>query len=506
MNAAVVRGPSLVVRIGVIREDVALTQRIGHFVRRHPRWGARGRRARVVALARLWLRLGPIAPALLDLTDSTSTVVVDRRGVPLYEALSGRRNAQRPPSTRTTCPPALVAATIAAEDRRFWSHVGVDPVAIVRALRQNLVEGRIVEGGSTITQQVAKLLLNRRTPGRTRGWGGKVREAVLALRLEHRFDKREILAMYLNLAAYGNQIVGAERASRAYFGCEASMLTSAQAAFLAGLPQRPSRFNPYRNRSRRSRGSGPCFGGWRRPVCSPRRTRRRRATSSWRSPGAPRRSWRRTSSRWCWPRHADRPAARSRRRSTPGCRTTSPASSGASGRRSRGTAPRTSRSSCSTTSAASGWRGRDPGDYFDARARRRDQRPRHAAPARLGAQAVHLCAGVRGRAHAGDRAGRRAVAFSDRGTGRALQPAQLRRPIPRSAAGAARARRLRERPGRRARVGARRAEAAPLPLHARVSPRFDRNAVVLRPRPHARQRRGPTRRARRRVRGVCARR
>ncbi len=201
----------------------------------------------VVALAGvLWLRLGSIAPELLDLTDSSSTVVVDRRGIPLYEALSG--DGTRHIRLRAdNLPLPLVNATVAAEDRRFWSHVGLDPVAIVRALRQNIVEGRIVEGGSTITQQVAKLLLNRRTPGRTRGWGGKVREAVVAFRLEHRFDKREILAMYLNLASYGNQLVGAERASRAYFGCEASMLTVAQSAFLAGLPQRPSSFNPYRN-------------------------------------------------------------------------------------------------------------------------------------------------------------------------------------------------------------------------------------------------------------------
>ena len=225
---------------------MALIQRIGHFVRRHPR-GAFAGVSPVVALAGvLWLRLGPIAPELLDLTDSSSTIVVDRRGIPLYEALSG--DGTRHIHLRAdNLPVPLVNATVAAEDRRFWSHVGLDTVAIVRALRQNIVEGRIVEGGSTITQQVAKLLLNRRTPGRARGWGGKVREAVVAFRLEHRFDKREILAMYLNLASYGNQLVGAERASRAYFGCEASMLTVAQSAFLAGLPQRPSSFNPYRS-------------------------------------------------------------------------------------------------------------------------------------------------------------------------------------------------------------------------------------------------------------------
>ena len=200
----------------------------------------------LVAMA-LWVRLGPIDPALLDLDDATSTVVVDRRGVPLYESLSGdgTRSVHLDP---LGLPPSLVAATIAAEDRRFWSHPGVDPVAIARAVRQNLSEGKIVEGGSTITQQVAKLLLNRRSPKRVRGMREKVREAVLALRLEHRFDKREILALYLNLAAYGNQVVGASRASQAYFAAEPSMLTPAQAAFLAGLPQRPTGYNPFRKR------------------------------------------------------------------------------------------------------------------------------------------------------------------------------------------------------------------------------------------------------------------
>jgi penicillin-binding protein 1C len=195
----------------------------------------------------LWVRLGPIDPTLLDLRDTRSTVVVDRHGVALYESLSGdgTRSERLDPSS---LPPRLVAATLAAEDRRFWSHPGVDAVAIARALRQNLMEGQVVEGGSTITQQVAKLLLNRQSPRRTRGVREKIREGILALRLEHRSSKQDILALYLNLAAYGNQIVGARKASRAYFGVDPSMLTPAQAAFLAGLPQRPSGYNPFRRR------------------------------------------------------------------------------------------------------------------------------------------------------------------------------------------------------------------------------------------------------------------
>ena len=205
--------------------------------------------AAIVAFAVLgaaWLHLGPLPAGLLD-EPTPSTTVVDRTGVPLYEARSGD-GTRGVKLTADTLPPLLVAATVAAEDRRFWSHPGVDPIAIVRAARTNLVERSVVEGGSTITQQVAKLLLNRKDPQRSRGWRAKAYEAVLALRLERRFSKREILAMYLNLAAYGNQIAGVERASRAYFGVGAGMLTPAQAAFLSGLPQRPSGFNPYRNR------------------------------------------------------------------------------------------------------------------------------------------------------------------------------------------------------------------------------------------------------------------
>ncbi|MBW8713847.1 MAG: transglycosylase domain-containing protein, partial [Acidobacteria bacterium] len=149
--------------------------------------------------------------------------------------------------TASALPPVLVSATIAAEDHRFWRHPGVDPIAMLRAITRDVLAWRRVEGGSTISQQVAKLLLNQPSPRERRGVAAKIQEAVLALRIEHHYSKREILALYLNLAAYGNQIVGAERASRAYFGCAASMLTPAQAAFLAGLPQRPSGFNPYRS-------------------------------------------------------------------------------------------------------------------------------------------------------------------------------------------------------------------------------------------------------------------
>jgi penicillin-binding protein 1C len=207
----------------------------------------------IVAVTATWIRCASIPVDLLGGAGAASTVVVDRHGRVLYEALDAG-GSRVTPIDADHVPPVLAAATLAAEDRRFYSHVGVDPIALVRAARHDLDEGQVVEGGSTITQQVAKLLIQRREGLHQRGVGVKLRELVLALRLEHRYGKREILALYLNLAAYGNQASGAGRASRIYFGVDPSMLTPAQAAFLASLPQRPTRFNPWKSaESARSR-------------------------------------------------------------------------------------------------------------------------------------------------------------------------------------------------------------------------------------------------------------
>jgi penicillin-binding protein 1C len=212
----------------------------------------RAKRAALLAAcgmaAAVWLRVGPLPDGLLAGAGGVSTTVVDRRGVVLYEsrAANGTRGAWL---DAARLPPNLVAATLAAEDRRFYRHFGVDPLAVVRAAWRNLREGAVVEGGSTLTQQAAKLLIARRDPerGRTRGVRTKVHEAIVAIRLEHALRKDQILALYLNLAPYGNQVEGAERASQAYFGSPAHFLTPAQAAFIAGLPQRPSRFNPFKH-------------------------------------------------------------------------------------------------------------------------------------------------------------------------------------------------------------------------------------------------------------------
>jgi penicillin-binding protein 1C len=221
-------------------------------------WRVRGSRTMragfgtVVALAAavVWLRCGPLPAGLLDENRIASTEVYDRHGERLYEARSsaGTRGDRL---EAATLPRTLVRATLAAEDVRFERHTGIDPRAIVRAAWRNMVTGRVVQGGSTITQQVAKLLVARQRPGVVdRGWRAKLREAVIALRLEHRRSKDEILALYLNLAPYGNQIEGAERAARAYFGRPSALLTPAEAAFLAALPQQPTTFNPWREPAR----------------------------------------------------------------------------------------------------------------------------------------------------------------------------------------------------------------------------------------------------------------
>jgi len=189
-----------------------------------------------------WIRLGPVDAKLLDCTKNASITITDRHGEVLYESLS-QNGARAEWLTAGRLPKQVVAATLAAEDHRFYRHPGIDPLSIGRAMLHNLRARRVVEGGSTISMQVAKLLLR----SQSRSIVQKSREAVLALRLEHRFTKDAILALYLNLAPYGNRIDGVARASRAYFGCAPEQLTPAQAAFLASLPQRPSAFNPLRD-------------------------------------------------------------------------------------------------------------------------------------------------------------------------------------------------------------------------------------------------------------------
>ncbi len=143
-------------------------------------------------------------------------------------------------------PPHVWRVFLAAEDSAFFQHEGVDLAAILRATMRNLQAGHVVQGGSTITQQVIKSLLL--TPEQS--YKRKIREAILAYRLERYLTKEEILTIYLNQIFFGARAYGIEAAARTYFGVHAKDLTLAQAAMLAGLPKAPSRFNPYRNEER----------------------------------------------------------------------------------------------------------------------------------------------------------------------------------------------------------------------------------------------------------------
>jgi penicillin-binding protein 1A len=139
--------------------------------------------------------------------------------------------------------PWVPKAFLAAEDASFYQHDGVDMTAIVRAFAANLRAGRTKQGGSTITQQIIKRLLL--TPERS--YTRKLKEAILAYRLENYLTKEEILTIYLNQIFLGAHSYGVEAAARTYFAKHASELSVAQAAMLAGLPQAPSRYNPYKN-------------------------------------------------------------------------------------------------------------------------------------------------------------------------------------------------------------------------------------------------------------------
>jgi penicillin-binding protein 1A len=137
-------------------------------------------------------------------------------------------------------PPWLPQAAVAIEDRRFWSHPGIDVLGMARAALVNLRSGRLRQGGSTITQQVAKnlFLTNARTISR------KVQELMLTVWLEHSFTKREILEIWLNRVYLGSGTWGVDAAARMYFGVSARKLTLWQCAVLAGIPRAPSRLNP----------------------------------------------------------------------------------------------------------------------------------------------------------------------------------------------------------------------------------------------------------------------
>ncbi len=167
-----------------------------------------------------------------------SLEILDRHGELLRQVLSDEAGRCRWVKLEEVSP-YLVKATLAAEDRHFFTHPGISGSAVIRAVFQNLSQRRIVSGASTITQQLARNL----SPG-PRTFFTKLREAWLALRLEHYLSKKKILEEYLNRVFYGNQAYGVEAAARVYFSKSSAELSLAEAAFLASLPRSPSVINP----------------------------------------------------------------------------------------------------------------------------------------------------------------------------------------------------------------------------------------------------------------------
>ncbi len=167
------------------------------------------------------------------------TTVYDRHGTPVAYWYRERRF----PVPLEKMPPYLIQAFVAAEDARFYEHKGIDFVSILRALIADIRAGRVVQGGSTITQQVARSLLL----SRERTLSRKIREAILAWQIDRALSKDEILNIYLNHIYLGAGAYGVEAAALTYFGKHVWELTLPEAALIAGLTPAPSRYNPLRN-------------------------------------------------------------------------------------------------------------------------------------------------------------------------------------------------------------------------------------------------------------------
>src|SRR5206468_149329 len=193
----------------------------------------------VLATAIIWWL--PIPDELKKPPAGTLTLL-DCRGREIAELASPEARTQFPVSLEQMGP-WLPRVTVALEDRRFYEHRGIDWCATLAATVRNLRSGHIVSGASTITQQFVKLASNRDR----RTWSGKLYEVIVAWKLERRWSKERILTEYLNRSSYGNCRIGPEAAARAYFAKPARDLTLSEAIFLAGLPQAPTRFNPWRH-------------------------------------------------------------------------------------------------------------------------------------------------------------------------------------------------------------------------------------------------------------------
>jgi penicillin-binding protein 1A len=187
----------------------------------------------------------PKITSLADYRPATVSVVYADGGEKIAEFYKERRIVL----PLEVMPSMLVDAFLAAEDARFYEHSGIDLISILRAFFKNLEAGEIVQGGSTITQQVTKSFFL--TPERS--YTRKLKEAILAHRITKTFSKQEVLYLYLNQIYLGHGAYGVQAAAENYFGKSVEALNLAECAILAGLPQAPSRYSPYRHPERARR-------------------------------------------------------------------------------------------------------------------------------------------------------------------------------------------------------------------------------------------------------------
>lgn len=193
----------------------------------------------------LWYALPWLVPvpAALEQPLNAGTQYLASDGAPLRHLLNEDGQRTTPFVPLEQIPEALIKATLAAEDRRFYGHGGIDLSAIARSTAMNLKAGRVLSGASTITQQLVKISGG----SQKRTLWKKITEALAARHLEMRWSKQQILGNYLNRVSYGNLFTGCETAADGYFHKPLRDLTPAECAFLAALPQAPGRLNPFRN-------------------------------------------------------------------------------------------------------------------------------------------------------------------------------------------------------------------------------------------------------------------
>ncbi len=196
-----------------------------------------------VVAAGMWALDRAFPPALGRLASvGTEVVARDGRTLALLPAAGG---VWRFRVRADEVAPVLLETLVAIEDRRFWWHPGVDPLALARAAIQDVRAGRIVSGGSTLTMQAARLL-----EPRPRSWRSKLVEIARAVQLEWHFSKREILGIWLSLAPYGGNLEGVRAGALAWFGHGPGLLDPAQAALLVAIPRRPEALRPDRHAER----------------------------------------------------------------------------------------------------------------------------------------------------------------------------------------------------------------------------------------------------------------